>query len=226
MREFDARWPREGKFRTVRGSHAGSLAEVFRLCPCALQPCRLCEAAWIGVAGKYNDALTELGKTPRGGNVKRAIAALEYVVRRDPLYKDSLTQLGRAYYYADLYSAAFDVLKRALAVNKDDEIGWIVLGLTQFKLGQDERGLESFKGGLTLLAKSTREGYRDIEDDYWDLRGVVQRSLRRSIASARKGVGEKRRIVLAGEVLLHRIDREVYDAEEHRVQDSDRINRN
>ena len=173
----------------------------------------------IGVGGKYNDALYELGRTQRGGNVSEAIVDLEYVVRRNPRYRDSLTQLGRAYYYAGRYGFALEVLKRALAVNKDDEIGWIVMGLTQLRRGNDEEGLASLKGGLTLLAKATRGGYKDIEEEYWDVRGVVRRSLRRSISLARKGVKEKHRILLTGEVLLHRIDRGVYEATETREYD-------
>ncbi len=174
----------------------------------------------IGVGGKYNDALTELGKTQRGGNVNRAIVDLEYVARKNPRYKDSLTQLGRAYYYAGRYSAAIEVLKRAVTVNRDDEVAWIVIGLTQLRRGDDQAGLASVRGGLTLLTKATRNGYKDFKEEYWDRRGVVRRSLRRSVSLARKGVGEKRRILLAGEVLLHRIDRELYDAEEEsRVRD-------
>ena len=168
----------------------------------------------IGVGGNYNDALAELGKTQRGGNVNKAIVHLEYVVRRDPKYLDSLTQLGRAYYYARRYGAAFEVLKRALALNREDEIGWLVLGLTQMQRGNDEAGLESLKGGLTLLAKATQNGYKDFSEDFWDSRGVVRRALRRSISLARRGVAEKRRIVQSGELLLHRIDGELYDAEQ------------
>ena len=172
--------------------------------------------AGIGVGGKYNDALSELGKTPRGGQARKAIVDLEYVVRRNPEYLDSLTQLGRAYYYAGRYGSAFEVLKRALALNREDEIGWIVLGLTQMQRGDDEAGLDSFKGGLTLLAKATQDGYKDFTEEFWDTRGVVRRALRRSISLARKGVGEKRRLVRAGELLLHRIDRGLYDAEQYR----------
>ena len=170
--------------------------------------------AGIGVGGNYNDALLELGKTPRGGDVKKAIGHLEYVVRRNPKYKDSLTQLGRAYYYAGRYGSAFEVLKRAVALNREDEIGWIVLGLTQMQQGDDEAGLASFKGGLTLLVRATKEGYKEIPDEFWDTRGIVRRGLRRSISLARKGIGEKRRIIQSGELLLHRVDRELYDAEE------------
>ncbi len=170
----------------------------------------------IGVGGRYNDALLEMGKNRKGGEVNRAIVNLEYVVRKDPTYRDSLTQLGRAYYYAGRYQAAFEVLKRSLSVNDKDEIAWIVMGLTQFRRGEDEKALQSYKGGLTLLAKATREGYKDFTLEFWDNRGVVRRSLRRNISLARKGAVAKPRILIAGEDLLHRIDRELYDAEQDR----------
>ena len=171
--------------------------------------------AGIGVGGNYNDALLELGKTQQGGDVRKAIVHLQYVVRRNPKYKDSLTQLGRAYYYAGRYDQSFEVLKRALALNREDETGWIVLGLTQMRRGDDEAGLASLKGGLTLLAKATRDGYKDFNEEFWDSRGVVRRALRQSITLTRRGVDDKQRILVAGEVLLHRIDRELYDAEQY-----------
>ena len=102
--------------------------------------------AGIGVGGRYNDAVLEMGKAPRGGNVNRAIVDLEYVVRRNPKYLDSLTQLGRAYYYAGRYGSAFGVLKRSLALNREDEIGWIVLGLTQMQRGRRRRGPGELQG--------------------------------------------------------------------------------
>ena len=183
------------------------------LCALALTVATGCwRPAGIGVAGNYNDAVLELGKNRKGGEVNKAIVHLEYVVRKDPRYRDSLTQLGRAYYYAGRYQAAFEVLKRALVVNEKDEIGWIVMGLAQFRRGDDEKGLQSLKGGLTLLAKATGEGYKDFTPEFWDFRGVVRRSLRRNIALARKGVIAKSRILVAGEDLLHRIDRELYEA--------------
>ena len=172
----------------------------------------------FGVGGKYNDAIDELRKSRKGGNSRKVIADLQYVVRRDPRYRDSLTQLGRAYYYAGRYRAASDVLTRALVLNRADEIGWLVMGLTQLRQGDDEEGLKSYKGGLSLLAKATQDGYRDFTPEFWDTRGVVRRSLRRNISLARKGVSEKRRLIVAGEDLLHRIDKELYDAEAYKDQ--------
>ena len=197
----------------------GTLTVIARVLLCALL-LPVLAGCWrpggMGVGGRYNDAVLELGKTRKGGVVNQAIVNLEYVVRKDPTYRDSLTHLGRAYYYAGRYPAAFQVLKRALSVNEKDEIGWLVMGLTQLRRGDDERGVQSLKGGLTLLAKATQEGYKDYTLEFWDTRGVVRRALRRSISLARKGVTEKQRTLRAGEELLHRIDRELYDAEQYR----------
>ena len=167
----------------------------------------------IGVGGKYIEAVDELTKSRKGGDPRKAIAALHYVVRKDPKYRDSLTQLGRAYYYVGRYTAAFEVLKRALVVNKNDELGWLVMGLTQLRLNDDERGLKSYKGGLSLLAKATHDGYRDFSKEFWDSQGTVRRALRRNISLARKGISSKTRLLVAGEDLLFRIDRGLRDAE-------------
>ena len=42
----------------------------------------------------------------------------------------------------------------------------------------------------------------------------MRRALRRSVSFAHKGVAEKQRIIQSGELLLHRVDRELYDAEQ------------
>lgn len=170
----------------------------------------------IGVGGKYIEAVDELTKSRKGGDPRKAIAALHYVVRKDPEYRDSLTQLGRAYYYAGRYTASYEVLKRALIVNEKDELAWLVMGLTQLRQNDDERGLKSYKGGLSLLAKATHDGYKDFSKDFWDDRGTVRRALRRNISLARKGISAKARLLVAGEDLLYRIDRGLREAESDR----------
>jgi tetratricopeptide (TPR) repeat protein len=136
----------------------------------------------------------------------KAIAALEYVVSRDPTYKDSLTYLGRAYYNKGRYQDAYAILQRALAINKDDEIAWLALGLTQLRLGQDERGIETLKGGVTLASKAMVEGYHSYQ--YWDNRGVIRSSLRRSAFLLTKGLEEKANIIQTTDRLLALVDDE------------------
>ncbi len=159
----------------------------------------------IGISGHYQEGREDVTK-PRGGNIDRAIADLEAIVLQEPTYKDSLTLLGRAYYKKGRYRDAGQILERALAVNKDDEIAWIVLGLAQMRLGEDQKGLESVKGGLTLLARAMKDGYRGYRD--WDPSGVVRSSLRRTIFLATKGLEEKDALVQSVETSLDRIDDE------------------
>jgi len=70
----------------------------------------------LGIGGSYLGGRDEFLKG-RGGNMDKAVVALETVVREDPTYKDSLTLLGRAYYRKGRYEDAGQILKRALAVN-------------------------------------------------------------------------------------------------------------
>ncbi len=136
----------------------------------------------------------------------RAVAALESVVSEDPSYKDSLTYLGRAYYNKGRYQDAFAILQRALAVNKEDEIAWLTLGLTQLRLGENDKGIETLKGGFTLANKVLVDGYHNFE--YWDGRGLIRTTLRRAIFLVTKGVEEKSNIIQNTDRLLLMIDDE------------------
>ncbi len=74
------------------------------------------------------------------------------------------------------------------------------------RLGQDEKGLESLKGGITLLARESRNGYLGYED--WDLNGLVRTAMRRTVLLVAKGLEEKQNLMAATERLLIRIDDE------------------
>ena len=161
---------------------------------------------FFGLGGKYNEANIERLRA-RGGNLEKAIGDLESLVQDDPGYRDSLTLLGKAYYKKGRYHDSFSILQRALAVNKDDEIAWLFYGLTQIKVGDNEKGLETIKGGLTLLGKAMRNSnYRDYPA--WDPRGTVRASLNRAVFQALKGLQERENLIQVTEGLLARIDEE------------------
>lgn len=162
----------------------------------------------FGIGGVYNGARDEFLKG-RVGNMNEAIVALESVVRKDPTYEDTLTLLGRAYYRKGRYEDARQILKRALAVNDKDEIAWINLALIQLRLGQDKKGLETLKGGITLLNKVAKNGYRGYP--FWDLNGGVRRSIRKTTFLILKGLEEKRKIIRSTENLLIVMDIEEGD---------------
>ena len=149
----------------------------------------------------------------------RAVTELEMVVRENPTYKDSLTLLGRAYYRKERYRDAAAILQRAVVVKKDDEIAWIVLGATQLRLNQNEQGLESMKGGITLLAKVAVDGYRDYP--MWDTRGNIRASIRRTAFILTKEGDNKQEILNEVNTLLARID----DEDNFQRRDTQRRNR-
>ncbi len=159
----------------------------------------------VGIGGKYEEGRDQFLRG-RGGNMDRAIVALETVVSQDPTYKNSLTYLGRAYYRQGRYRDAFAILQRALALNKDDEIAWIALGLSQLRLGENEGGIETLKGGITLASRVMVQGYHHYP--FWDVRGVIRSSIRQSAFLLLKGVEEKERIIQNTDRLLALVDDE------------------
>lgn len=167
----------------------------------------------LGIGGRYLDGRAEV--MHRGGNINQSIVKLEEVVQKDPFYRDSLTLLGGAYYKESRYRDALEFLKRALAVKQNDEIAWISLGLTQLRLGDDENGLKTIQGGLTLFSKASKNGYRGFAS--WDKNGLVRAALRRAILQASKGLEQEERIIQSAEALLARIDEEKLLQERERV---------
>lgn len=145
-----------------------------------------------------------------------AIAALEYVVSQDSTYKQALTYLGRAYYRKGRYPEAFAILQRAIAVNKEDEMAWIALGLTQLRLGQVDKGIESLKGGITLASKVMVDGYHNYL--YWDTRGLIRASMRRSAFLLTKGPEEKDNIIQTTDRMMALIDDEENFQRNTRIQ--------
>lgn len=169
----------------------------------------------FGVGGRYEEGIDQFFRG-RGGNMDTAVTALEYVVSQDPTYKKSLTYLGRAYYRKGRYQDAFAMLQRALAVDKEDELAWIALGVTQLRLNQVDKGIESLKGGITLANRVMVDGYHDFL--YWDTRGLIHASLRRCAFLVTKGPDEKDNIIQNTERLLTLVDDEENFARNSRIQ--------
>jgi len=146
---------------------------------------------------------------PGGVGVRQAVPLLEAIAQKDPTYRDTLTLLGRAYYQQKRYQLAQQILQRALKVSNEDEIAWLLLGLTQLRMNHDQKGLESLKGGLSLLYRATRDGYLGYEA--WDTNKLVRSAIRSAIFQVQKGgLENKERLIRAGELILYRIDEEVF----------------
>lgn len=180
-----------------------------------------CSIPRFGQGGRYLEAKDEIAR-PRGGDINKAIANLEAIVRENPTYQESLTLLGRAYYKKGRYQDAYLILQRALAVNKDDEIAWLVFGLAQLRMGEDHKALETLKGALTLASKEMKEYYRGFQ--YWDRAGKVRTAIRRAVASAIKGLEDKENLIRNVELFIASIDEEEWqqdrDKSMERIQET------
>ena len=159
----------------------------------------------FGAGGKYQEAEIELLRGKQA-NLDKAIDSLQVVVQQNPTYRDSLALLGKAYYRKGRYYDSYNITQRAVAVNNTDEIAWLVYGLSQLRVGQNEKGLETIKGGLTLLAKAMKEEYRGYSN--WDPRGLVRNTLNRAVFQALKGLEERENLIQINELLIARIDEE------------------
>ncbi|MGB7952122.1 MAG: tetratricopeptide repeat protein [Candidatus Binatia bacterium] len=171
----------------------------------------------FGMGGRYEEGKDQFFRG-RGGDMDVAVASLEYVVSQDPTYKNSLTYLGRAYYRKERYKDALAILQRAVVVDKEDELAWLALGVTQLRLGQNEQGIETLKGGITLASQVLVEGYQNY--DFWDVRGTVRASVRRCAFYVTKGVEEKGNIIQSTDRLLALIDDEQNFQKNAHVQNS------
>ena len=159
----------------------------------------------FGVGGRYEEGKDQFLRG-RGGDMDTAIDALEFVVSKEPTYKNSLMYLGRAYYRKGRFQEAHAILQRALALNQEDELAWLAFGLTQIRVGQVDKGLETLKGGITLTSRVMVDGYHNFI--YWDTRGLIRASIRRSAFLLTKGAEEKDNIIQATDRLLALVDEE------------------
>jgi tetratricopeptide (TPR) repeat protein len=159
----------------------------------------------LGTAGRYTEARQQFLKGT-GGSMEKAIVDLSEIVKEDPTYKDSLTLLGRAYYNQGVYETSRQMLQRALRVNKEDEIAWLTLGMAQLRLGEDDKGIETLQGAITLVSKISKPGYRSYPE--WDSKGLVRSYISRSVVELRKGLDAKPSLLRTCEALLARMDDE------------------
>jgi tetratricopeptide (TPR) repeat protein len=161
----------------------------------------------LGTAGHYTEARLQFLKG-RSGSMEKAIADLQSIVKDEPTYKDSLTLLGRAYYNQGSYEASRQIIQRALRVNNEDEVAWMTLGMAQLRLGDDQKGIETLQGAVTLVSKVSKPGYRGYDD--WDAKGLVRSYISRTVVELRKGIDAKPSLLRTCEGLLGRMDDEEY----------------
>ena len=163
---------------------------------------------FVGRSGQYNEGKYEIIRRV-GGNMDKAINNFEAIASEDPAYRNTLTLLGRAYYKKGRYPDAHLILQRAVQLKNDDEIAWLIFGITQLRLGDNDRGLESVRGGLTLFSRATADNkYRGYNG--WDPADRVKIAGRRAVFIALKGLEQKDDLIRSVESVLSAVEDEEF----------------
>ena len=163
---------------------------------------------FVGRSGQYNEGKYEIIRRV-GGNMDKAIDNFEAIASEDPTYRNTLTLLGRAYYKKGRYPDAHLILQRAVRLRNDDELAWLLFGITQLRLGDNDRGLESVRGGLTLFSRATADNkYRGY--DVWDPADRVKIAGRRAVFIALKGLEQKDDLIRSVESVLSAVEDEEF----------------
>ena len=106
------------------------------------------------------------------------LTALDGNASYSQLHEGAWTYLGRAYYDAKKYPEARKALERAVAINRDDALAKLYLGLTLVRLGDHEAGRKEILLGLEGLHDSLEYiAYYTPVGRYWDPAGQIRSEL-------------------------------------------------
>ena len=110
---------------------------------------------------------------------------IESTATYSPLQEGAWTYLGRANYEAKRYVEARKALQRALAINSDDGLARLYLGLTLAREGNHASGRKEVLGGLQSLNEMLNYiVYNTQSGPYWDPGSKIRNELRAAQAEA------------------------------------------
>ena len=134
----------------------------------------------------------------------------KYVYAYD-LFRESVwTYLGRSQYATKKYSEARQSLERALALDKDDHLARLYLGLTLTRLGDSTQGVKEIEAGMKGIHDwlEYTERTRPFEA-YWDPARVIRKTIEKDLAGdAGREVGRDQ-LITDAEWMGKRLEEEV-----------------
>jgi tetratricopeptide (TPR) repeat protein len=150
---------------------------------------------------------------------ERALPYLLEAANNDPnyvysydLFRESVwTYLGRSQYATKKYSEARQSFERALALDKDDHLARLYLGLTLTRLGDSAQGVKEIEAGMQGIHDwlEYRESARPFEA-YWDPGRVIRKTVEKDLAgdAGRREVGRDQ-LITDAEWMGKRLEEEV-----------------
>ena len=162
---------------------------------------------------------------------ERALLYLLEAAKNDPnyvyaydLFRESVwTYLGRSQYATKKYSEARQSLERALALDKDDHLARLYLGLTLTRLGDSAKGVKEIETGMKGIHDwlEYTESARPFEA-YWDPAREIRKTIEKDLAGdPGKDVGRDQ-LIADAEWVGKRMEDEVENVRRDRRQEFER----
>ena len=135
-----------------------------------------------------------------------------YIYRSDLPGGSVQSYLGRADYVTERYSQARQELEQALAVNKDDNVARLYLGLTLARMGDRENGLREIQSamqGLYDWIMYVQEHFRYSYGQFWDMNGTIRAAIQADLAIIASKQIDWPKLLADGEWLGTKMDEEI-----------------
>ena len=149
---------------------------------------------------------------------ERALPYLLEAAKNDPnyvyaydLFRESVwTYLGRSQYATKKYSEARQSFERALALDKDDHLARLYLGLTLTRLGDSAQGVKEIEAGMKGIHDwlEYTERARPFEA-YWDPARDMRKTIEKDLAGDAGREGGRDQLITDAEWVGKRLEEEV-----------------
>jgi tetratricopeptide (TPR) repeat protein len=154
------------------------------------------------------------------GNYQTARSYFESAAQVDPnyVYHSDLpggsvqSYLGRTDYVTERYAQAREELERALAIDKDDNVARLYLGLTFARMGDRENGLREIQSAMQGLYDwiwYVQENFRYSYGQFWDINGTIRSAIQADLAMIASKQIDWPKLLTDGEWLGKKMDEEI-----------------
>jgi tetratricopeptide (TPR) repeat protein len=152
------------------------------------------------------------------GDYKAALGSFQSAEQVDPRYiygtelrEGVSSYLGRAQYLTGNYAQARQTLEQALSQHKGDNVARLYLGLTLYRLGNRQAGLENIEAGMNGINNFLNyitESFRFSFGKDWDPSGKIRSGIKSDLAMISSANIDWEKLIADGESLGISIERE------------------
>jgi tetratricopeptide (TPR) repeat protein len=152
------------------------------------------------------------------GDYQRALGLFQDAEKVDPTYVYGTalragvsSYLGRTQYLTGNYAQARQTLEKAVSQDRSDNVARLYLGLTQYRLGDQQAGLTNIQRGMQGIydwLDYLNDNFRFSFGKDWDPGGTIRAGIKSDLAMISNGKINGAQLIADGEHLGIRIENE------------------